>query len=92
MKFYSSLKFFLPNFNRKAGVLVTYENMLLIGRAGYYKNYDIFKGSIDLGEKPLQAALRELEEESGLKVKSSDLTYIGNFINSDKEIFFLNID
>jgi 8-oxo-dGTP pyrophosphatase MutT (NUDIX family) len=38
---------------------------LLIHRRGYW---DLPKGKIDAGENPLQAAAREIEEETGLRV------------------------
>jgi 8-oxo-dGTP diphosphatase len=39
-------------------------------------------GNIDEGEKPLDAAVRELEEETGLIVPANQFTYVGAF---DKE-------
>lgn len=36
-------------------------------------------GNIDEGEKPIDAAVRELEEETGLKLDKSELQYIGMF-------------
>lgn len=45
----------------------TYANMLDISAAGH----------IDLGETPIQAAIRETEEEIGLIIKEDDLVPIG---------------
>lgn len=39
-------------------------------------------GNIDEGEVPIQAAVRELEEETGIKIQSRYFTYVGKF---DKE-------
>lgn len=36
-------------------------------------------GNIDEGEKPIDAAVRELEEETGLKLDKSELHYVGMF-------------
>ena len=36
-------------------------------------------GNIDEGEKPIDAAIRELEEETGLKLKPTDFRFIGKF-------------
>jgi len=36
-------------------------------------------GNIDEGEKPIDAAVRELEEETGLKIDKSELYYVGMF-------------
>jgi 8-oxo-dGTP pyrophosphatase MutT (NUDIX family) len=70
---------FLASTNKKAGVLITYKTMMLVGQAGYYGNYDIFKGSINKGETPIQGALRELYEESGLKLVPEVLQYLGKY-------------
>jgi 8-oxo-dGTP pyrophosphatase MutT (NUDIX family) len=41
------------------------------------ESFDIFKGHIDEGESPLEAAIRECEEECGLKPGVHDLIDIG---------------
>ena len=41
--------------------------------AGYWSP---FTGAIEVGESPAEAAIRELHEESGLKITTADVTYI----------------
>lgn len=44
----------------------------------------ITAGHIDVGESPVEAALREVREEIGLKLISSDLNFIGIYRNVQK--------
>ena len=47
------------------------------GRAFKPGTYDLPKGHIDNGEEPVEAALREVEEETGLKLKKEQLHDLG---------------
>lgn len=51
----------------------------------YPNKYAVCAGHIDLGEEPKVAAIRELEEETGLKVEEKDLIDIDVFVNKQKE-------
>jgi len=42
--------------------------------------YDVFGGSIEPGETPRQAALRELREEAGIQLEPNNLKYLGRGI------------
>src|SRR6266702_4458578 len=44
-----------------------------------------FGGTVKLGETVIEAAVRELEEETGLKVKPSDLDFFDTFRKTMKE-------
>lgn len=60
-----------------AGVLLVNENNeILLGHATGQNRWDIPKGQIDPGESPLQAAIRELEEETSIKL-NFELTDLG---------------
>jgi len=62
-----------------AGVLVTDERQLLLGHSTNNNFWDIPKGAIELGESPINAAIRELKEETGIVVYPISLIYLGNF-------------
>jgi len=47
--------------------------------------WSIPKGVVDEGEKPLEAALREFGEETGMDPPDSDLINLGEFVQSKKK-------
>ena len=51
----------------------------------YPNKYAVCAGHIDVGEKPELAAIRELEEETGLKINIEDLIAIDVFRNKQVE-------
>lgn len=63
---------------RAAGGIVTAPDgtMLLILRNG---RWDLAKGKVEAGETLLQAALREVEEETGIKPQLSPFTQLSPF-------------
>jgi len=65
----------------KAGIVVMNSKGLVYGGipTGYGKHEyaDIFKGSVEGGERPEEAAVRELEEESGILADPDDLDILG---------------
>jgi len=75
----------VPIKHRSAGIVVVRrqngEWRLLILRA--YRNWDFPKGLIEPGEKPLAAALRETEEETGL----TDLDFHWGTESIDTEMY-----
>ncbi|MCK8058226.1 MULTISPECIES: NUDIX domain-containing protein [unclassified Fusibacter] len=64
-------------FNSNAEVLVTLRDHVKEYYPGYWENTS---GSSQAGETSLQAAIRELHEETGIRVTAEDLTYLGTFV------------
>lgn len=62
---------------KSAGVVIIYQNRILLvhpsSNGRYYGNYSFPKGHIEENETILAAALREVKEEVGIKLKSSQL-------------------
>lgn len=59
------------------GVIVTDGPSMLLGHATRSPRWDIPKGRAEPGESFADAAARELEEETGLKVAPEDLVALG---------------
>lgn len=59
-----------------AGVVIT-NGRVVLGVKSY--KWDLPKGEIEKGEKPIEAAVRETKEETGLKLNPKDLTELGFF-------------
>jgi 8-oxo-dGTP pyrophosphatase MutT (NUDIX family) len=59
------------------GVLVTDGTRLLLGHATRSPRWDIPKGLVEAGESAIEAALRELLEETGLAAATAALTPLG---------------
>jgi 8-oxo-dGTP pyrophosphatase MutT (NUDIX family) len=64
-------------FETSAGVIVTDGQNLLLGHVTNARHWDIPKGRIEPGEKPMAAALRELREETGLTPDRQSLVLLG---------------
>jgi ADP-ribose pyrophosphatase YjhB (NUDIX family) len=87
-------------FNRAAAVCIFYNGTICLGKrtlkcqltgepisfAGYWSP---FGGTVEEGENPMVAAVRELEEETGIKIKISDLTYMCELDNDDSFTYIL---
>jgi 8-oxo-dGTP pyrophosphatase MutT (NUDIX family) len=54
------------------GFLITYQNTLLLGRVTHHDFWDIPKGMKEKNEDYLTAALRELYEETTIKIKNKN--------------------
>jgi len=80
-----------------AGVAVLFQNSILLakrveswnGKPVPYGGYwSIFGGTIEEGENPMMCAVRELEEESEIKISITDLKFIKKIIDHDVEFVF----
>lgn len=70
-----------------AGVIVYDGKKFIIGHATGGKQWDIPKGKLDSGEVGIAAAVRELEEETGLKCDWRQLQHLGIFAyKKDKDL------
>lgn len=59
-----------------ASVAVMVGERLLIGKRSDDQRWNLPGGHVDEGETPVQGAIRELEEETGIKAKASDLVLL----------------
>lgn len=79
--------------NSRFGVysLLTYKNRFILikkGKGPYKGRWDLPGGKIDFGETPKEALIREIMEETGLKVRSAKLIdAIGYNKVTEEEIF-----
>lgn len=70
-----------------AGVIVWDGKKFILGHATNAKHWDIPKGKIEPNEVAIAAAVRELEEETGIKVDYRKLMHIGVFhYKKDKDL------
>jgi putative (di)nucleoside polyphosphate hydrolase len=78
-----------------AGVIITDGENFLICHPTYGEWWDIPKGKQDPGEEPIETAVRELKEETGLKVSMSSLKFLGKFkyrVDKDLVLYMLEVD
>lgn len=62
-----------------AGVIVTDLKSILLCHVTGARHWDIPKGRVDPGELEIDAAVRELYEETSIVINSSQLNFIGQF-------------
>ena len=60
-------------------VILNPQRELLLCHVTGHNHWDLPKGGIDTGESPLQAALRETREETGLRLRADALHELGLF-------------
>ena len=61
-----------------AGIVIT-NGRVVLGCQASRNNWDLPKGEIEEKEKPIDAAVRECYEETGLRLNKKDLTELGFF-------------
>jgi|LULG01.1.fsa_nt_gb 8-oxo-dGTP pyrophosphatase MutT (NUDIX family) len=80
-----------------SGVAVLYQNSILLAKrverwngilVPYGGYWSIFGGTIEDGENAMMCAVRELEEESQIKISTKDLKFIKKIIDEDVEFVF----
>jgi len=91
-----SKKYFVNHFGEKSGVLVIKNNAFLLVRQ--YRlllsglSYEIPGGRVDKGESPEIAAIRECEEETGIRCRNLvpllDFQYSPDAVSSPQHLFF----
>jgi putative (di)nucleoside polyphosphate hydrolase len=66
-------------------VIVNSDRELLLCHVTGQNHWDLPKGGIEVGETPLQAALRETREECGLRLTADELADLGRFEYTTKK-------
>jgi 8-oxo-dGTP pyrophosphatase MutT (NUDIX family) len=66
-------------------VIVNPERELLLCHVTGGGHWDLPKGGIDDGESPIDAALRETREETGLVLAAAELVDLGRFVYSERK-------
>lgn len=77
-------------------VVIVCENKALIVKRSKWVKYsrgrwDLFGGALDEGETKIEAAIRECEEEAGLKIKEEDLSLIGEQVGERRGLKALRV-
>jgi 8-oxo-dGTP pyrophosphatase MutT (NUDIX family) len=79
------MSFFNPKRLSCGVVILNPDRELLLCHVTGQNHWDLPKGGIDPGESPLEAALRETREESGLRLEPAALTDLGRFAYTNKK-------
>jgi len=79
------MEFFAPKRLSCGVVIVNDAHELLLCHVTGHNHWDLPKGGIDAGESPLQAALRETREETGLRLAANELIDLGRFSYTNKK-------
>ena len=66
-------------------VILNADRELLLCHVTGQNHWDLPKGGIDIGETPLEAALRETREECGWRLPADTLTDLGRFRYTNKK-------
>ena len=81
--------------NISAGVVITNGKKILLCHVTGNKHWDLPKGKVEQTEQHVDAAVRELYEETSLSVAASDLKPLGIFKyknNKDLSLFLYQVD
>jgi len=80
-----AMSFFNPKRLSCGVVILNRERELLLCHVTGQNHWDLPKGGIDPGETPLEAAIRETREESGLRLQPEALVDLGRFAYTNKK-------
>ena len=79
------MSFFNPQRLSCGVIILNPDRELLLCHVTGQNHWDLPKGGIDAGETPLQAALRETFEETGLRLRAESLVELGRFKYTTKK-------
>ncbi|HZT55445.1 MAG TPA: NUDIX hydrolase [Burkholderiaceae bacterium] len=79
------MSFFNPKRLSCGVVILNPDRELLLCHVTGQNHWDLPKGGIDPGETPLEAAIRETREESGLRLRAECLHDLGRFAYTNKK-------
>ena len=79
------MSFFNPKRLSCGVVILNRERELLLCHVTGQNHWDLPKGGIDPGETPIEAAVRETREESGLRLQPEALRDLGRFAYTNKK-------
>jgi mRNA-decapping enzyme subunit 2 len=72
---------------KRAGIILTHQNKYLLVQGLQSKKWSFPKGCIENGETTLQCAIRELEEETGVKLNKHTESLTKEYIYHDTHLF-----
>jgi len=64
-------------------ILITKDRKILMLRKNN-GSWDLPGGKVDKGEKPLKALKREVQEETGIRIKKRDVTYVSSWFKRER--------
>lgn len=79
------MSFFNPKRLSCGVVILNRDREVLLCHVTGQNHWDLPKGGIDAGETPVEAALRETREESGLRLQADALRDLGRFAYTNKK-------
>lgn len=77
---------------KRAGIILTHQNKYLLVQGIHSKKWSFPKGCIETGETTLQCAIRELEEETGVKLNTNTESLTKEYIYYDTHLFSYTSD
>lgn len=80
-----------PDTHEVVGVLLCERGRVLLGRRSVSKRWypscwDVPGGHVEFGESPIEAAIREVQEELGVVVSTSDLAFVTAIVGDDFDL------